>query len=463
MATAGSGDWDLALPCHSYRLVPVRKGLRGKAFYVEEGQDLYAIGHELQFLWGLAAEFVPIPQEQFAELWEDFCRRLPKIGVLGNFSDVFAATALEPSPVGRLLARIFAKAVHLGASDLHFESLRDGLLVRLRVDGALREELRLAGEMCVPISILLKTLAKLDIAERFRPQDGRFGLRFAGAAVDFRISILPTKFGESMALRILDRRRLFRGLGDLAMDAATATAIRAALASPSGLFLVTGPTGSGKTTTLYAALSEMDCPDKKVLTIEDPIEYDLQNCLQAAVDLSVGRTFSTVLRSFLRHDPDKIFVGEIRDGETAEIALRAALTGHLVLTTLHTATPREALLRLEEMGLERPLLLSCLRGILSQRLLRLNCPDCRGPENSELPPQLARLRRENLRRGIGCDSCGGRGTVGRRAFFEFLSVNEKSFQEDGAGIGSLVRAGMGALSAGEVPLEEFLQQMPWNR
>jgi general secretion pathway protein E len=249
------------------------------------------------------------------------------------------------------------------------------------------------------------------------------------------------------------------------MDSATAAAIRSAMAAPSGLFLVTGPTGSGKTTTLYAALNEMNCPDRKLLTIEDPIEYGLQNCLQAEVDLSAGRTFSAVLRSFLRHDPDKIFIGEIRDGETAEIALRAALTGHLVLTTLHTATPREALLRLEEMGLERPLLLSCLRGILSQRLLRLNCPNCSQQDSFavDLPPQLAPLARKNFRRGIGCDRCGGSGTVGRRAFFEFFSVDESSPIESATGISCLVRSGMAAPSAGEISLEEFLQQMPWNR
>jgi type II secretory ATPase GspE/PulE/Tfp pilus assembly ATPase PilB-like protein len=432
-------------------------------YYVEEGRDIFAIGHELRFLWGLGAEFIPVPEKQFADLWEKFCQRRPAANGLGDFEDVFGETALEPSPMGRLLARILAKAVHLGASDLHFESLRDGLWVRMRVDGALREELRLAGEVRAPLSILIKTLAKLDIAERFRPQDGRFGLRFGGAAVDFRISVLPTKFGESTVLRILDRRRLFRGLNDLSMDPATAAAIRAAVAAPSGLFLVTGPTGSGKTTTLYAALNEMDCPDRKVLTIEDPIEYELQNCLQASVELSVGRTFATVLRSFLRHDPDKIFVGEIRDRETAEIALRAALTGHLVLSTLHTATPRKALLRLEEMGLERPLLLSCLRGILSQRLLRLNCPDCSEPDCSELPPRLAQLPREKLRRGKGCSRCGGRGTVGRRAFFEFFSLEGPDIVGSAAGIGSLVRSGMDTLSAGEISSEEFLQQMPWNR
>ncbi|MDR0679087.1 MAG: GspE/PulE family protein, partial [Puniceicoccales bacterium] len=373
MSATDLENWDLLLLCRSHRLVPVAPG--GRAFYAEEGRDIFAIGHELRFLWGMVAEFVAVSEKQFAELWEKFCQLLPAASGPGDFEDVFGETALEPSPMGRLLARIFAKAVHLGASDLHFESIRNGLWVRMRVDGALREELRLAKEMHTPLSILLKTLAKLDIAERFRPQDGRFGLRFDGVAVDFRISVLPTKFGESTVLRILDRRRLFRGLGDLSMDSATTAAIRAAMAAPSGLFLVTGPTGSGKTTTLYAALNEMDCSDRKVLTIEDPIEYELQNCLQTSVELSVGRTFATVLRSFLRHDPDKIFVGEIRDRETAEIALRAALTGHLVLATLHTATPREALLRLEEMGLERPLLLSCLRGILSQRLLRLNCPD----------------------------------------------------------------------------------------
>jgi general secretion pathway protein E len=267
-----------------------------------------------------------------------------------------------------------------------------------------------------------------------------------------------------MVLRVLDRRRLFRGLGDLSMDPTAAAAIRAAVAAPSGLFLVTGPTGSGKTTTLYAALAELDCSRIKVLTVEDPIEYELKNCLQSAVDLPMGRGFAAVLRAFLRHDPDKIFVGEIRDGETAQIALRAALTGHLVLASLHTATAAEALLRLREMGLAEPLLLSCLRGVLCQRLLRLNCPHCAVADDfpDPLPPQLAAIPRASLRRGRGCSLCGGSGYGRRRAFFEFFPAEELAAGQP-ARASSLVGAGMAAVAGGEVALEEFMQQMPWNR
>jgi type II secretory ATPase GspE/PulE/Tfp pilus assembly ATPase PilB-like protein len=382
-------------------------------------------------------------------------------------ADVMRRAGIEPSALSRLLGNIFIRAVALAASDIHFESIGDGLSIRMRVDGTLREETRLPSEMLAPTSVLIKTLAKLDIAEHFMPQDGRFSLAIGEAAIDFRVSVLPTKFGESTVLRVLDRRRLFRGLNDLSADPAIISAIREAANAQSGLFLVTGPTGSGKTTTLYAALGELDCGDIKVLTIEDPIEYELQNCMQASVDLSLGRTFSTVLRSFLRHDPDKIFVGEIRDEETGQIALRAALTGHLVLSTLHTATPLEALVRLVEMGLEKSLLLSCLRGILSQRLLRLNCRHCSEEYavDGNLPPPMDRLAGKTLRRGAGCSHCGGSGYEGRRAFFEFLPAEKivANSEQLPVQIDSLVADGLEAVGRGEVSLEEFMQQMPWNR
>jgi general secretion pathway protein E len=324
--------------------------------------------------------------------------------------------------------------------------------------------MHLAAELGIPLSVRLKTLARLDIAERFRPQDGRFGMRIGGGPVDFRIAVLPTKFGESIVLRILDRRRLFRRLDDLPMAAPIAEKIRGIVGASSGLLLVTGPTGSGKTTTLYAALQELGDSGGKILSIEDPVEYEIENCLQTPVDLALGRTFSSVLRAFLRHDPDKIFVGEIRDGETAQIALRAALTGHLVVSTLHTATARDALVRMEEMGVDRVLLSTCLRGILSQRLLRLNCPHCAAPDiPSAIPPPLATVAKKKFRRSPGCRCCAMSGHGGRRAIFEFLAFPEKRNASDKISGETLVARGVECVEAGEISVEEFSQQLPWNR
>ena len=469
VAVTGWEKLDISIYCNHYRIVPceLAEGEEVRRFYVEDGRDGLEISHELRAIIGLDAKLVPTPPEQFAKYWKKFIARFSAGAACCDAVEILRRCGIEPSALSRMLGNIFIRAVNLAVSDVHFESLSEGLLIRMRVDGTLREEMRLPGEMLAPISVLLKTLAKLDISEHFMAQDGRFGLKIGGAAVDFRISILPTKFGESIVLRVLDRRRLFRRLDSLSIDRASVSAIREAMAAPSGLFLVIGPTGSGKTTTLYAALGELNCGDIKVLTIEDPIEYELQNCMQASVDLAVGRTFSTVLRSFLRHDPDKIFVGEIRDGETAQIALRAALTGHLVVSTLHTATAQEAILRLVEMGLEKSLLLSCLRGILSQRLLRLNCTHCSAEcvADESLAPALNRLAGKKLRRGTGCSHCGGSGYEGRRAFFEFVSCEElmTNFAGHGGSGSQMVSAGIETVARGEIALEEFMQQMPWNR
>ncbi|MDR1435673.1 MAG: GspE/PulE family protein [Puniceicoccales bacterium] len=469
MADLADEGQRIAAQLRRHEIVPLKNPTKDSVwqFYVEAGRDFLEIAHELSFFCGLhSAEFIPIAAEKFKKQWEAFSGTLDGDSCAPSGSKEIVG--IEQSTIGRLLCDIFFCAVNAAASDIHFESLGDGLLVRMRVDGTLRTKVRLPAEMLQPFSILLKTLAKLDIAERLAPQDGRFGLTVAGAPIDFRISVLPTKLGESIVLRVLDRRRLFRGLDDLTMDDGVRAELRSSIGAPSGMLIVSGPTGSGKTTTLYAAIGELQRDEIKVLTIEDPIEYELQNCMQASVDLPLGRTFSSVLRAFLRHDPDKIFVGEIRDGETAQIALRAALTGHLVLTTLHTATAAEAILRLVEMGLEKSLLLSCLRGILSQRLLRLNCRHCskEWTADGNLPEKLERLRGKTMRRGIGCKHCGGSGYAGRKAFFEFLHFGDKG----GSGLeslpsemNSLAQSGLEAVEGGEISLEEFMQQMPWNR
>jgi type II secretory ATPase GspE/PulE/Tfp pilus assembly ATPase PilB-like protein len=426
------------------------------------------VAHEIFCLWGVDAEFFPVDAVIFGEKWKNFCEQMPVEEDASRISEILCGQGGgESSAITGLLDRLLFRAVRDGASDVHFESLRGIVAVRFRLDGNLRTVARIPAELEAPLFLRLRALARLDVSERFRPQDGRFGMKFPGGFVDFRISTLPTKFGESIVLRILDRRRLFLCLGDLSMPNSIADAVRSAVEAPSGLFLVVGPTGSGKTTTLYAALRELHRPNLKILTVEDPVEYEMEGCLQAPVDLAVGRTFSSVLRAFLRHDPDKIFVGEIRDGETAQVALRAALTGHLVLSTLHAATPGESLLRLEKMGVESSLLTLCLRGILSQRLLRLNCPKCSAPdETAQIPPSLSRhVSRGRLRRGIGCPSCCGTGQVGRRAVFEFFPADSREgfVLRDPERPAKLVAEGLALLEAGLVSAGEFLKQLPWNR
>ncbi|MDR3117186.1 MAG: GspE/PulE family protein [Puniceicoccales bacterium] len=365
------------------------------------------------------------------------------------------------SRIASLCDGLLARAVAAEASDVHWEWERDSVLVRMRVDGELEPLGRLPLELGRALSVRLKSLAGLSIAEHFRPQDGRFRWRDSdGAGVDLRISILPTRWGESIALRVLDRRRHFLRLEDLGMDAPLVEQLRK-LATGSGLLLAIGPTGSGKTTTLYALLEEWRGREQKILTVEDPVEYALEGALQVSVDLAVGRTFSTVLRAFLRHDPDVIFVGEIRDGETAEVALRAALTGHLVLSTLHTATADEALLRLAGMGLDRDLLSTCLRALLGQRLLRLNCPHCAAPLEEEalanLPGELwAGSDPSALRRGTGCVHCAGKGFLGRRAVFTLQGGADCNTP-------TLAAEGKKLLHSGSLAPEEFLRQLPWDR
>jgi general secretion pathway protein E len=336
------------------------------------------------------------------------------------------------APVIRLVNQMITKAVEARASDIHIEAFEDRLRVRYRIDGVLQEVDTPPNRFRSAIVSRIKIMAKLNIAERRLPQDGRIKLAIRGTPIDLRISTIPTMHGEGVVMRVLDRQGVtldFAGLGITDHNLNTFLRI---LERPHGIVLVTGPTGSGKTTTLYASLTRLNSPDKKILTVEDPIEYQLDGINQIQVKPGIGLSFANVLRSILRQDPDIIMIGEVRDVDTAEIAIQAALTGHLVLSTLHTNDASGTITRLLDMGVEEYLLTSTLNGVAAQRLVRMLCPHCqtKEPVLPELVEQLG-LRRYTsepeivLYRPNGCEHCNGTGYFGRSSLVEVLVVTDE--------------------------------------
>ena len=339
------------------------------------------------------------------------------------------------SPIVRLVNSTLYDALKTGASDVHLESSPAGLAVKYRIDGVLARVGGTQGtDNAEQVISRIKVMAELDIAERRVPQDGRFKVAAGGREIDVRVSVMPSIHGEDAVLRILDKQRLSDQVTGLRLevlgfDAPTLRSLRRLSAEPYGMMLVTGPTGSGKTTTLYAAISEINHGHDKIITIEDPVEYELPGVLQIPVNEKKGLTFARGLRSILRHDPDKIMVGEIRDGETAQIAVQAALTGHLVLTTVHANNVFDVLGRFTHMGLDPHSLVAALNGIAAQRLVRINCSDCAQDE----PPEAGVLASSGIgatqdfrfRAGRGCASCRGTGFKGRKAVAEVLTLDDE--------------------------------------
>jgi general secretion pathway protein E len=331
------------------------------------------------------------------------------------------------APVIKWVNNIINRAVEQRASDIHVEPFENELKVRYRIDGVLHDVEPPPRRLTAAISSRIKIMAKLNIAERRLPQDGRIKLRIMGKEIDLRVSTLPTLYGESVVLRILDRSSIVVNLESLGFPEDTLREFESVITRPYGMILVTGPTGSGKTTTLYGALDKINSPDKKIITIEDPVEYQLFGVNQIHVKPSIGLTFASGLRSIVRQDPDVIMVGEIRDAETAEIALQAALTGHLVFSTLHTNDASGAVSRLLEMGVENYLLASALLGVLAQRLVRQVCTQCNQP--TELGIEVLREMggdRDDVRavEGRGCEYCAQTGYRGRSGIYEFLPVTD---------------------------------------
>jgi len=334
-------------------------------------------------------------------------------------------------PVIRLVNLIITRAIETRASDIHFEPFEDQFRVRYRIDGVLHDVESPPKRLQAAIVSRVKIMAKLNIAERRLPQDGRIMLRVKGKEIDFRVSSVPTIHGESIVLRILDKSSIVLDIEKLGFPADTMEGFRELIERPHGIILVTGPTGSGKTTTLYCALEKINSPEKKIITVEDPVEYQLRGINQIQVKPSIGLTFANALRSIVRQDPDVILIGEVRDSETAEIAIQSALTGHLVLSTLHTNDAPSAITRLIDMGMEDYLLSSTIIGILAQRLVRVACPHCQVPYSPD-PVVLKemKLNKEDLSRFQvsevkGCESCSQTGYWGRQGIFEFLRVTEE--------------------------------------
>jgi general secretion pathway protein E len=333
------------------------------------------------------------------------------------------------SPVIRMLNVMLAEAIQQGASDIHFEPMENGLGVRYRIDGVLQQRHAPPKEFQSQLITRIKVMARLDIAEHRLPQDGRIKLNMGGRQIDFRVSTVPVVFGERIVLRILDKGNVLLGLNKIGMRPPMLAALVKLINLSEGIVLVTGPTGSGKTTTLYSALSEINNSEMNIMTIEDPVEYKLQGMAQIGVNPKIHLTFATGLRHILRQDPDVIMIGEIRDKETAEIAIQASLTGHLVLSTLHTNDAPSALTRLVDMGIEPYLLTSSVVGILAQRLVRLICPNCRiayypsDHELKELGISCDTLIEGKLFRGQGCAHCFGSGFKGRHGIYELMTVS----------------------------------------
>ncbi|RMD97766.1 MAG: type IV-A pilus assembly ATPase PilB [Calditrichaeota bacterium] len=336
----------------------------------------------------------------------------------------------EDAPVIKLVNLIIAQAIRDGASDIHINPEEDHLRVRYRTDGVLYEAFSPPKNLQAAITSRIKILAELDIAESRIPQDGRFQAKFEGKTVDLRVSTLPTVYGENIVMRLLDKSSLMLNLEDLGLEEKMLKRLKGILSSSYGIILVTGPTGSGKTTTLYSCLNTMNTPDKNIITVEDPVEYRLKLIRQAQVNPKAGLTFAAGLRSILRQDPDIIMVGEIRDSETAKIAVEAALTGHLVLSTLHTNDAPGAINRLIEMGVEPFLVASATIGVIAQRLVRKICPKCK---RSFKPPREYLLdlgfnpdrRNWVFYRGEGCQNCKDTGYRGRVGIYEIMTMNEE--------------------------------------
>ena len=437
------------------KLLPETSARRFKALVLEDKGDLLlvALGDPLdQFAFdaltrilkrniGIAA----VPESQLALAFDRLYRRTEEISGLAralekdigdavDFGELTASVGIEGAPVVRLLQSLFEDAVQVGASDVHIEPQEAGLQIRVRVDGVLQTQTLADKRIGGALAQRLKLMAGLDISEKRLPQDGRFSVRLKDNTIDVRLSTLPTTYGESAVMRLLIQGSGMRRLDTIGMPADMLKRFREVLTRSAGMVLVTGPTGSGKTTTLYAALAEVNAAELKVITVEDPVEYRLPGITQVQVNDKIELTFSRVLRACLRQDPDVILVGEMRDAETAEIGLRAAITGHLVLSTLHTRDAISTPFRLLDMGVPPFMVATSLQAVIAQRLLRLNCTECAAPhapspqEQSWLDAMLAPGQTVAPKRGLGCSACNGTGYSGRQGVYELLEMDAELTQ-----------------------------------
>jgi general secretion pathway protein E len=442
----------------AFEVLPLAKAIKRKGVLLREGQVLWAVisdplDLELQSWMERCAD---APVQYALALHEDILAYLSRKEEGARATDgmgteagsyarerkpaavlSLAGLSESASPAVKLVNSVLYDALKVAASDIHIESTPGGMEVKFRIDGVLDHALSVAGvETAEHVISRLKVLAELDIAERRIPQDGSFTVESVGRDIDMRLSVMPSIHGEDAVIRVLDKRAMIESYGALTLEAlgfdeAALVTLRRLASEPYGMLLVTGPTGSGKTTTLYGALTEIHAGKSKIITIEDPVEYQLPGILQIPVNEKKGLTFAKGLRSILRHDPDKIMVGEIRDNETAEIAVQSALTGHLVLTTVHANNVFDVLGRFTHMGIDPYSFVSALNGIWAQRLLRVNCPHCSAPyQPSAQELDLLRIAAEDVpqwqfRAGVGCGDCRGTGYKGRRAIAEVLLLSDE--------------------------------------
>ena len=432
-----------------YRIVPVE--LNGDLLTIAsyEPQKLH-IADELKVLLGVNVKVVVVATEaEIAKFvkknYEEEDSILGLIEQADADVDLKAAARLdvdkiyitsaeaiaESAPVRKLLNMVLLMAVKENASDIHFEPFEDKFRIRIKADGVLQEIPDPSPHLAFAITTRIKVLSNLDIAERRLPQDGRIELLSGGNPVEFRVSVLPTLFGESVVMRVLDRGVVSLDLEKLGMNPDILSSFRKMIHQPNGIILVTGPTGSGKTTTLYSALTELNDIEEKLITTEDPVEYDIDGIVQVPIDSDIGVTFAAALRAILRQDPDRILVGEIRDTETAEIAVQAALTGHMVFSTLHTNDAPSTVTRLRDMGVPPFLITATVEAIMAQRLVRRICGNCK----EEILPDADMLADLELTsdevigkkfyRGKGCNACKGTGYKGRLGLYEFMVMNDE--------------------------------------
>jgi len=392
-------------------------------------------------------------------------------------TDEALSSQAASAPIVKYVNTIISRAIQAQASDIHFEPFEREFKIRYRVDGALYEMAPPPKKLAMPVTSRIKVMAGLNIAERRIPQDGRIQTTMAGRQVDLRVSTLPTQFGESVVLRVLDRTVVNLDLDKLGMPSHILGYIKEVIQLPHGIFIVSGPTGSGKTTTLYSCLGKINTIDSKLLTVEDPVEYELEGIMQVPVNDAIGVTFGRVLRAFLRQDPDKILVGETRDLETAQIAIQASLTGHLVLTSLHTNDAPGAVTRLVDMGVEPFLISATLQGVLGQRLIRKICPKCRTPYEptesvlSQIGLSFHDIGDKTFYYGKGCESCNKTGYKGRKGIYELLDIREPLRQLINAkaptvvikqkaielGMSTLREDGLRCIFDGETTIEEVIK------
>lgn len=416
----GGGDAPTVIvreDANMYMLPEVRRAI-GRPLTLERRSraDFDSLLSELHAVEGINAE---ISDEMPAESLDRALEGMPAA------ADLLASE--DDAPVIRLINSLIAEAVKNAASDVHLEPFENRLSVRLRIDGVLTEVASLAARMTPYIVSRIKVMARLDIAEKRIPQDGRISLKLGTREFDVRVSTLPARHGERVVLRLLDASQAHFSLEELGMQPAVHEGIQNLLSEPNGIILVTGPTGSGKTTTLYAGLGILNDQSRNIMTVEDPVEYALDGVSQTQVNTKVGMTFASGLRAILRQDPDVVMVGEVRDMETAEMAIQASLTGHLVLSTVHTNSSVAAITRLRDMGVEPFLLASTVKGILAQRLVRKLCDCCKRPaeDTAELREELNIGPNEDvtLMEAVGCPECGGKGYRGRIGIYELAVID----------------------------------------